>query len=419
MTSARRVVVVGFGRLLLSYLERFLPAGSVLLVEDPDIVAKRRVLAHLDQTPCVRDLIPARYHQDLECVDAVAASCADEHVDAVLPGLEYAVPGAAHIADRLGLPGATAFAADLLCDKLRMREAVAAAGIRSPQWRQVRSANDVADFLAAGPAVLKPANRQASLGVQLLEPADDPAAAWAATVLARDHDMLPDRELSWRYLVERIVSGREYSAEALVQEGEIRFLNVTGKLTAQGRHPVELGHVVPAALTARMRRQFSASMSQLVKALKFASGILHAEWIADKSGLVFIESAGRIPGDSIVDLIDTAYEFSLAGELVNVLSGRLPAVPAGPRNASAIRFLTAPPGIVSDINGLDKASGCEGVVRATVRVRAGDQVGELRSSWDRVGSVVTTGASPQRAERAAASASALIQISTAGYSPVT
>lgn len=187
MSSARCVVVVGFGRLLLSYLDRFLPAKSVVLVEDPDIIAKRQVLTRRDEISCLREVVPARYHQDLECVDAITACCADAHVDAVIPGLEYGVPGAAHIAQELGLPGATAVAADILCDKLRMRQAAAAAGIRNPEWREVRSADDVADFLAAGPAVLKPANRQASLGVQLLEPADDPAAAWAATVLARDH----------------------------------------------------------------------------------------------------------------------------------------------------------------------------------------------------------------------------------------
>ena len=47
----------------------------------------------------------------------------DEQVDGVLPGLEYAVEGAAYLAARLGLPGAGESAARTLRNKMLLREA--------------------------------------------------------------------------------------------------------------------------------------------------------------------------------------------------------------------------------------------------------------------------------------------------------
>ncbi len=407
------VVMVGFGRILLSHLDRFLRPGSVIVVEDPDVIRKRGISGATNKLRCLREVLPARYHQDLSCVDAVISACSGP-VQAVLPGVEYGVPGAAAVADRLGLPGATPAAAAVLADKLLMRETTAAAGIRNPDWREVRGSQDVAEFAAGGPVVLKPANRHASLGVQLLGSDDDLDAAWAATKDARDFRMLPDGELAWRYVAERAVTGHEYSAEAVVREGRVEFLNVTDKLIAAGRHPVELGHVVPAPVSPVLWEQFAGQMAQLVEALKFASGILHAEWIADDAGLVFIECAGRVPGDSILDLIDTAYGFSLAHELVAVLSGQAPVIPRSAARASAIRFVTAPPGVVTAVHGLAKADRHEGVSKVTLSVRPGDRLRELRSSWDRAGEVIATGDTPAAAAAAAASAAALITITTEG-----
>jgi biotin carboxylase len=412
--SAPCVAMVGFGRSLLSHLNRFLPPGSVIVVEDPDIIEKRGVHAERQSIPCLREVLPAQYHQSLDCVDAVVSYCAGTgtQVSAVLAGLEYGVAGAAALADRLGLPGAGPGAATALTDKLLMREAAAAAGILVPEWREVRGPQDVAEFAAGGPVVLKPANRHASLGVQLLPPGSDLATAWTVTTGARDDLMLPDRELAWRYVAERLVTGHEYSAEALVRDGHVVFLNVTDKLTAGGRYPVELGHVVPALLNPELRELFPSAMSRLVEALKFSTGILHAEWMAQDSSLTFIECAGRIPGDSIVDLIDMAYGFSLVRELLTMLAGQPPAIPDQAGKASAIRFVTAPPGTVTSVAGLGSASRADGVVKAAVSVRPGDRVAELRSSWDRVGQVIAVGDTPAAAAANAAAAAAAIRIAT-------
>lgn len=405
-----RIVMVGFGKLLLNHLERHLPAGSVVVVEDPDIIRKRAVHDSARELSCVGSVVAAAYHQSQELVRAVEQHLAGEAVCAVLPGLEYAVPGAALLAERWGLPGAGTKAATALTDKLNLRAAAHAGGLRNPAWTEVHGPQDVRAFAAGGPYVLKPANRHASLGVQLLDGDADTDAAWAATVAARDDLMLPDRELRWRYLAERQVAGREYSVEALVADGRILFANVTGKVTAGGRHPVELGHVVPADLPAPVRERFSAAMAGLVAATGFGTGILHAEWMLDDEGPVLIECAARIPGDSIVFLIDAAYGGDLITTMVSLLAGGTPRLPRDAAMAAAIAFVTCEPGVVERVAHVQEAADAAGVLQVSVTAAPGDTVAPLRSSWDRIGSVMAVGRDPAEASGRATAAAAVIEV---------
>ncbi|MER7759329.1 ATP-grasp domain-containing protein [Streptomyces sp. NPDC097619] len=411
---AGRVVMVGFGKLLLNQMEQFLPANSVVVVEDPDIIVKREVHAAAAELDCVDSVVAAPYHQDLALVAAVEEHLAGGPVALVIAGLEYGVHGAAVLAERFGRPGAGTAASAALTDKLRLRAAAQAAGLRNPEWTEVHGPEDVAKFAAGGPVVLKPANRHASLGVQLLEPGDDLAAAWELTVGARDDLMLPDRELDWRYLAERRLYGHEYSVEALVRDGRVEFLNVTDKLTAGGRYPVELGHVVPAAIPAEVQERFAAETARFVAAIGYGTGILHAEWMLGEDGPVLIECAGRVPGDSITFLLDAAYGGNVIRTLVELLAGGSPRLPGPAPLAAAIRFLSAPAGTVVEVTGLDEVERTAGVLRAGVTVGPGDRVAELRSSWDRVGEVLVVAAGPEAALAAAEEAAATLRIHTDG-----
>ncbi|MGW8351852.1 ATP-grasp domain-containing protein [Streptomyces wedmorensis] len=407
---AGRVVMVGFGKLLLNQMDQFLPENSVVVVEDPDIIRKREVHEAAATLRCVGSVVAAPYHQDLALVAAVEEHLAGEPVALVIAGLEYGVYGAAVLAERWGRPGAGVKAAAALTDKLELRAAAQAGGVRNPEWTEVHGPADAEEFAAGGPVVLKPANRHASLGVQLLKPGDDIAGAWELTVAARDDLMLPDRELSWRYMAERRLYGHEYSVEVLVRGGEIVFLNVTDKLTAGGRYPVELGHVVPAGLPDDVRRGFEDAMARFVAAIGYDTGILHAEWMLGEEGPVLIECAGRVPGDSITFLLDAAYGGNVIRTLVELLAGGGPKLPSGALMGAAIRFLTAPVGTVREVTGVEEVRQRTGVLRAAVTVAPGDRVTELRSSWDRVGEIMVLGAGPAEARAAAEEAAEDVRV---------
>ncbi|MGW0877011.1 ATP-grasp domain-containing protein [Streptomyces sp. NPDC002740] len=409
-----QVVFVGYNAAYLRAIDGSVPNGSVVVIEEPDIIRKRELQDAAARFGCLDRIVPASYQQSAGALDLAAELTATRPVAAVVPGLEYAVPAAAALAEKLGLPGATEAAAQALRDKVRLREVSGAGGVRNPRWREVHGPADILEFAGDGPVVVKPANRQASVGVQLLDSVDAATAAqaWERTSSAAEYEQVPDRQLAWRFLAEERLRGPEYSVEALVRRGEIIFENITAKTVVPGPYPVELGHLLPAPLDRDTQTAFETAMRALVAAIGFRTGILHAEWILTESGPTLVESAGRCPGDYLIDLVDLAYGTQIRLTLIDLLAGRTVTLPRSARQTSAIRFLAAGPGTVTEVAGVDTAQGLPGVQVAEVDVEAGQEVRPWASSWDRAGHVIVTGPDADTARRRVLDADAAIRIAT-------
>lgn len=409
-----RVIFVGYNAAYLRAVEGKVPSGSIVVLEEPDIIRKRELADAPSRFDCLDRIVPVAYQQSANVLETGADLAAGMQIVAVVPGLEYAVLAAASLAAKLGLPGASQAAAQSLRDKLRLREAAQSAGVRNPRWREVHGPDDVLSFAGDGPVVLKPANRQASVGVVLLDSVNRAGAerAWATTTAAAEYEQVPDRELAWRYLVEERLYGPEYSVEALVRRGEVIFENVTAKTVIPGPHPVELGHLMPAPATPAVQAQFAEAIRTLVAALGFETGILHAEWILTEHGPTLVECAGRCPGDHIIDLVDLAYDTRIRLTLIDLLAGRPVDLPRTAIRAAAIRFLRAEPGEVESVCGAEMAASLPGVQEVEVDVVHGDTCHSWVSSWDRPGHVIATGPDAVTAQRHVLDAAAAVQIRT-------
>jgi biotin carboxylase len=406
------VLLVGFSVGLLAGLDGALAPRSVTVIEEPDVYAARRLDRRRRALPCVGEVVLAPYQQADEFLSAAAAVHERRPIDAVIPGLEYGVLPAAVLAAEIGARGAGEDAARRLTDKLQLRAAVAEAGIHGPEWRELRRFRDLAGFCGDRPIVLKPANRQASLGVVLLDDPARAADAWAHMVGADEATQVPRRPLRWRYLAERRLYGNEVSVEALVDDGAIVFENVTAKGVFAGPHPVEQSHVLPATLGDTDTAALATGMRRLVAALGFRHGVLHAEWILTEDGPGLVECAGRAPGDLIFELIRRAYGANPYTALVALLAGRPVKLRAVAERSAAIHFLSAPSGSVTAVDGVQAARRRRGVEGVEVAVGPGDVVPPLRSSWDRCGHVIATGPTASRASSRAAAAASAIRIRT-------
>ncbi|MET8856064.1 ATP-grasp domain-containing protein [Streptomyces sp. NPDC004579] len=409
-----QVLFVGYNAAYLRAIDGRVPSGSVVVIEEPDIIRKRELRDAAARFDCLDRIVPASYQQSADALDLAVDLSAARPVAAVVPGLEYAVPAAAALAAKLGLPGATEGAAQALRDKIRLREAAAAGGVRNPRWREVHGPEDILDFAGDGPVVVKPANRQASVGVQVLDSVDatTAAGAWERTSSAAEYEQVPDRPLDWRFLAEERLEGPEFSVEALVREGEIVFENVTAKTVIPGPYPVELGHLLPAPLDQETRDAFGTALRALVAAVGFGTGILHAEWILTESGPTLVECAGRCPGDHLIDLIDLAYDTGIRLTLIDLLAGRPVELPRSSRRTSSIRFLAAEPGTVTEVGGEETAKALPGVRAVEVDVEAGQEVRPWASSWDRAGHVIATGPDADTTRRHVLAAVAAVRIAT-------
>ncbi|WP_164545279.1 ATP-grasp domain-containing protein [Antribacter gilvus] len=392
-------VTSGFSKGLLADLDKLVPAGSVVVLEERDVIVVREVERRAAKHPCVAE-VRAVPIQDEDAIESATAGVErPSTLRAVIPAVEYGVVAAAALAERWCLPGAGLHAARRLRDKRLLRRAAEAAGISQPAWREVRDAEDLAGFRTTRDAcVLKPANRQASLGVLRLGAEDDTVAAWTVASAVEEPRARASSAPPTAYMVEELLVGPEVSVEALVVAGSVTFANVTAKAVAEGRHPVETGHLVPAPLPTEVGRRLRAAMTSLVRAVGFRDGVLHAEWIlVDGSRPHLVECAGRLPGDGIDTLIDLAYGGSLLADYLAVLGGEPRPERGGPLRAAAVAYVCPVPGTVVRVGEPSAVLRRDGVVAAELTVAPGDKVQPLSSSWDRVGHVVVVAETPQGA----------------------
>jgi hypothetical protein len=106
-------------------------------------------------------------------------------------------------------------------------------------------------------------------------------------------------------LVESHLPGREFSCEAFIHRGKIRFLNIT--------EYVKLGHsnfIPPSPELAAKRPLIEKAMQRLVDGFGIEYGIIHPEWfLTEDDELNFGEVANRIPGGHMFELMQKVFGF--------------------------------------------------------------------------------------------------------------
>ncbi|MGE5828214.1 MAG: ATP-grasp domain-containing protein [Micromonosporaceae bacterium] len=385
----------------------------MVVVEEPDTILRRGLADRLVDFPTVDRIVGA----ERITVDAVRAAVGRHSViDAVIPGTEVGVLPAAGLADTMNLPGAGVRAAGMFRDKIALRSAAASVGLLQPRWQAIADENELKAairMLGSGECVLKPSNRAGSLGVTIFSSEEDPSLIWQRT----HSTVISSPTSAWdmdttRYLIEERLTGYEVSVECLVSDHNIVFVNLTDKHVLRGRYPVEVGHQVPGSHASAAREALTHGMEQLIRVTGFGHGILHGEWILTDHGPALVECAARIPGDRIMELIELAYATPVSHCYVQVMRGKRPVLPTSAAGGASIRFLTPEAGVVTGVVGQTDAGRLPGVRDVVVQVAEGQHLGPIRASYDRVGHVVTMGATGCEAWAIADRAADLINIRT-------
>lgn len=314
----------------------------------------------------------------------LAAAHAATPFAAALSLTELGLVPAARINDRLGLAGLPEATVQRTRDKAAMRRHLEQAGFPSVPAAMAAGPDDVDAFAErhGWPVVLKPRDGRASLGLRIVrEPGDrDWRSSWPTDGL----------------LMEAFLDGPEYSVETFSFDGRTVVVAMTEKLLAgpgAANPTVEMGNAIPARLDAKKARRIGAFVTDFLTTIGITDGIAHTEVKLTETGPAVIETHNRNGGDRIVDLVRLATEVDLLDWAVAWRTGAMPAALGliAAKRGAAIRYLAPPPGTVQRVHGLAAARTRPHVVAAEVTVGAGDRVGALHASSDRVGYVLATG----------------------------
>ncbi|GAA2783110.1 ATP-grasp domain-containing protein [Streptomyces showdoensis] len=238
--------------------------------------------------------------------------------DRVISMSEYELLDAARLRADLGVEGATVEQVELARDKVLMKRAVGAAGLRVPRFLPVE------DFLAAGGAspwtgktVLKPHRGASSVDVVVFDSAAEAHAALAGRrsgVPSIDEDGrgLPEHE------VEEFVEGPILHFDGLVERGTVLALGASEYVGTCLRYAqgVPMGSF-QFELTDALRDWVAAALA----AVRIEDGSFHLEAILDGTDPVFLEVGNRVGGADVVDTFELATGIHLPSFELRVLTG--------------------------------------------------------------------------------------------------
>ena len=201
-------------------------------------------------------------------------------------------PTVATVAQTYQLPGIPAHIASQTHDKGIVRFVLdTGLSCYQPYWQAYDRAlpSDALDALLAKvgyPLVVKPRTQRASRGVSLVNTRDELMDAIAKADRYGRH-----------MLLERRLFGSEHSAEAILQDGTLLWFNIVDRLFdyASGT-PIELGHINPTSLDAKIQQQIQLMLLSCARLLGVTWGPFKVDCMVTDDGPKVLEVTARLSG---------------------------------------------------------------------------------------------------------------------------
>lgn len=281
---------------------------------------------------------------------------------------------AARLREGLGVPGQDVAQATLFRDKDAMKQAVAAAGIRTPKHQRATTAAECqrAAVRIGFPVIVKPIAGAGSADTFQVN-----SRLELDAVLARVGHV---REVN----VEEFIDAVEYTFDTICINGNIAYWNIClyrpRPLTARQEEWISPQTVVLRDVDADNLAGGREMGRAVIKALGFQTGFTHMEWYRKANGeTVFGEIAARPPGARTVDVMNYASDIDLYTAWAEAVLHRRFSTKLERRYNAAIIFKRAQgAGHIRRIEGLDRLQARFGAHIAAVELLP---VGAPRRNW--------------------------------------
>ena len=228
---------------------------------------------------------------------------------------DFDVEMAATLREHLRLPGMGESTARRFRDKLAMRMRARDLGIRVPEFIHVLNHDRLDDFLQRVPApwVLKPRSQASAIGIKKIE---NRRQFWQVV------DTLGDQQ-SFN-LLERFVPGDIYHVDSIVYESDVKFAAIQKYMLP----PMSVAHEGGIFASCSLERGspeepiLRSLNDRVITQFELEQGVSHTEFIKgrDDGEFYFLETAARVGGAHIAELVEAASGINLWTEWAKVAS---------------------------------------------------------------------------------------------------
>lgn len=234
-------------------------------------------------------------------------------IDRIVALDDFDVETAALMREHLRVPGMGDTTARYFRDKLAMRVKARDHGIDVPSFVHALNHDTIRAFTGDVPPpwLIKPRSQASAIGIVK---ADSEAELWAAL------DRLDDRQSF--HVIEQYVPGEIYHVDAIVSERDVLFA-ATHKY---GSPPMDVAHQGGVFMTRTVEwnsddtHTIDALHRRLLATLGFVRGVTHTEFIKgrDDGRFYFLETAARVGGAHIVEVVEAATGLNLWAEWAKI-----------------------------------------------------------------------------------------------------
>ena len=300
----------------------------------------------------------------------------------VTTGTDIPIRAMAAVADKLGAPCYVDTAtARMATDKQAMHTALSSAGVAMARWVVVDEG--VTLGWTPMPAVVKPADSQGQRGVtSVLKISDLPKAIDNARSVSR----------SGRVIVEEFLEGPEFTANAWVQDGEIRLLMVNDRITFNPRPYLGIAyqHRYPSQAATSIIDPVRDITQRTAKAYRIDTGPLYIQMIRTGTGPMVVEAAARIGGGHESRMMLHLTGWSSDDALIDLALGQppIPPLPLPEDSHALVNFILGRRGKVGTVEPFLPG---DGIIESEWYVNRGDLLKDVTDSLGRIGYFLADG----------------------------
>jgi len=333
-------------------------------------------------------------------------------VNAVLAADDHGLALAAHLREKLGLPGNSPQAVAQLADKLMFRQLQQGIGLPHPAFYWLRHDDELqAAASAVGfPLVIKARRLNASRGVIR---ADDVAELRRAVHqvwriqnrFQRDADHLG-------LLAEAFIAGEEAALEGVLQGGTLRVLALFDKPDPlNGPTFEETRYVTPSRQPASIQSAIAEDVSRACAAAGVTEGPVHAEARINDQGIWLLEIAPRAIGGLCGRVLQATLGMDTAELVLRHAAGLpLPNV-AQQGGAAGVMMIPIPAtGILKSVEGIEAAREVSHISGIEITARTGQLIAPPPEGASYLGFIFSRAPSPEAAAAALLAAHARLTI---------
>lgn len=292
----------------------------------------------------------------------------------------------AYVSETLGILGISSDTAYKATNKIAMRKCLKECNVPVPEFYQVK---DLESFLEAARKftksfIVKPADNSGSRGVVKIEDKGDKRDL----VKAFEYSKESSRD-GW-IIVEKYMNGPEVSVETISIDGKCNVIQITDKITTGVPYFVEMGHTQPTRYQGEMKTAIEKAAIQAVEAIGIVNGPAHTEIKITENGPMIVELGARLGGDNITThLVPLSTGVDMVGACIKLAIGEIPDIFPRFEKGAAIRYFNPKQGKIISIKGQEEAEKMEGIYEVNFTKKVGEDVGQIRSSIDRIGYVIS------------------------------